>query len=50
MNSGLQVPSRTISGNISIYWYIGSIITFIAYGIIVDGIKYLLRRIYRNAK
>lgn len=50
MNSGLQVPSRTISGNISIYWYIGSVITFIIYGIIFDGIKYLFKHIPNNTK
>jgi hypothetical protein len=45
MNSGLQVSSGTIIGHISIYWYIGSIVTLIIYGLILDGFRYLLRRI-----
>ncbi len=30
-----------ITGQISIYWYIGSIVTFLFYGIALDGIKML---------
>ena len=45
MNSGLQVFSRTITGYISIYWYIGSIVTFMIYGLILDGFRYLFIRI-----
>lgn len=43
MNSGLQVSSRTIMEHISIYWYIGSVVTFIIYGLILDGFRYVLR-------
>lgn len=50
MNSGLQVSSGTIIGRISIYWYIGSIVTFIIYGLILDGSRYLLRRISNSTK
>lgn len=50
MNSGPQVASRTISGSISIYWYIGSIVTFIVYGLILDGFRYFLRRISNSTK
>mgnify|MGYP000039172010 CR=1 FL=1 len=45
MNSGLQVSSGTIVGHISIYWYIGSIVTLIIYGLILDAFRYLLRRL-----
>lgn len=45
MNSGFHVSSGTIIGHISIYWYIGSIITFIIYGLILDGFRYFFRRI-----
>lgn len=48
MNSGLQVSSKTITGYISIYWYIGSIVTFIIYGLIIDGFRNLLRRIFKD--
>lgn len=48
MNSGLPVSCKTIEGQISIYWYIGSVLTFIIYGAILDfiksGVKNLRRR------
>ncbi|MEL7647387.1 MAG: hypothetical protein AAGU76_04805 [Sedimentibacter sp.] len=50
MNSGLQISSRTIMGYISIYWYIGSIVTFIVYGLILDGFRYALKCISNRAK
>lgn len=50
MNSGLQVPSGTITGHISIYWYIISVVTFIIYGLILEGFRYLLRHISNSAK
>ena len=42
MHSGLQVSCHTIVGQISIYWYIGAILTFIIYGIILDFVKGLV--------
>lgn len=45
MNSGLQVACGTITGYISIYWYIGSIVSFIIYGLILDGCRYFFKRI-----
>ncbi len=45
MNLGIQIPSRTILGSISIFWYIGSVITFIIYGLIFDLIKYLIKKV-----
>lgn len=43
MNSGPVVSCNTISGNISIYWYIASIISFIIYGGLLDLIKKLIK-------
>lgn len=45
MDSGWQVSCNTIVGQISIYWYIGSVVTFMFYGIVLDGIKMLYRKI-----
>ena len=45
MNSGWQVSCNTIVGQISIYWYIGSVVTFMFYGIVLDGIKMLYHKI-----
>ncbi len=50
MNSGMKVSSGTIIGHISIYWYIGSIVTFIIYGLTLDGFRYLLRCISNSTK
>ena len=44
MCSGWQVPCNTITGEISIYWYIGSGLSFLFYGIVLDGIKMLFRK------
>lgn len=50
MNSGLQVSSKTIIGHISIYWYIGSIVTFISYGLILDVFRNIIRCISSSTK
>ena len=50
MNSGLQVSSGTIIEHISIYWYIGSIVTFIIYGLIIDVFRYLIRHMPSSTK
>lgn len=50
MNSGLQVSCNTITGQISIYWYIGSVITFIIYGAILDCIKWSIRHLRSRRK
>lgn len=43
MNSGMTISCNTVSGDISIYWYIGSLITFALYGGIIDFIKYKIK-------
>ena len=50
MQSGFQVSCNTIEGHISIYWYIGSVITFIIYGAIFDCIKWGVRHLGRRRK
>lgn len=44
MCSGWQVPCNTITGQISVYWYIGSVLTFLFYGFVLDAVK---RQIYK---
>lgn len=44
MDSGLQIECNTVAGSISIYWYIGTVITFLTYGIILDFIKVKVRK------
>ena len=46
MNSGWQVPCNTITAHISIYWYIGSFVTFLFYGVVLDVIKILFHKLY----
>lgn len=41
MNSGWQMPCNTITGHISIYWHIGSVVTFLFYGMVLDGTRML---------
>lgn len=50
MNTGMQVAARTIAGHISVYWYIASILSFVLYGLILDGIKALFKRIWNRTK
>lgn len=45
MNSGFSVPCNTITGEISIYWYIASFLTFLSFGMILDLIRYFLRKL-----
>lgn len=45
MSAGWQVPCNTITGQISIYWYIGSVLTFLLYGILLDGVKLLFHKL-----
>lgn len=39
MDSGLHIPCNTVAGSISLYWYIGVVITFLLYGALIDLIK-----------
>lgn len=44
MNSGPSIATKSIAGEISIYWYIGSIVSFFLYGLVLDGIKRLIQK------
>lgn len=44
MNSGIEIPCNTVAGSISVYWYIGSLITFMLYGGIIDFIRYKVKK------
>ena len=48
MNSGLVVDCKAIAGSISIYWYIGSVLTMAFYGVVLDVIKRMLLRAKRH--
>ena len=50
MDSGMQIPCRTITGSISIYWYISSILSFLIYGIILDLIRIVISKIGNKTK
>lgn len=50
MDSGMQIPCRTIMGSISIYWYIASMLSFLIYGIILDLIRVIISKIVHKTK
>lgn len=50
MNAGLQVPCDTIARSISIRWYVGTFVTFAAYGLLLDGVRALIRRIAASGR
>lgn len=50
VESGLQVSCNTLEGQISIYWYIGSVLTFIIYGVILDCIKWRVKHLCSGRK
>ncbi|ROR29304.1 hypothetical protein EDD66_103240 [Mobilisporobacter senegalensis] len=48
MNSGPLIACNTILGNISIYWYIGHIISAIIYGGIFDAFRWIFIKLKSN--
>ena len=50
MNLGFAVKCDTIAGEISIYWYIGSVITMAFYGFIIDLIKCFVVKINKRRR
>ncbi|PYG89576.1 hypothetical protein LY28_00796 [Ruminiclostridium sufflavum DSM 19573] len=50
MNSGMELPCRTIMGSISVYWYIASILSFIVYGGILDFIRVTVSKLGNRTK
>jgi hypothetical protein len=49
INSGPRVASNTMSGSISIYWYIAHFISFGVYGVVLDSLKFTIKK-YRNMR
>lgn len=43
MNSGPHIASKNITGEISNYWYIGSMVSFLVYGLFLDILKHLFK-------
>ena len=50
MNLGFAIKCETIAGEISIYWYIGSVITMASYGFILDLIKCFVVKINKRRR
>lgn len=50
MNSGMQLPCRTIMGSISIYWYIACIFSFLVYGAILDWVRLVVSKLAHRTK
>ena len=45
MSTGFKVACKTIGArSISIYWYIGSVLTWAFYGAVLDFVKYLIKK------
>lgn len=49
LNVGPQIVTGSLIGEISIYWYIIHFISFVVFGVILDAIKYFIKRKNRNA-
>ena len=50
IESGSHIPCNTISGQISIYWYLGSVLTLTIYGALFDCIKWLIHHLRSKRK
>lgn len=48
MNSGPEISAKTILGEISVYWYIAHLLSFILYGAVLDGIKAVFKLLLRT--
>jgi hypothetical protein len=44
MNGGPKIPSNTIIGEISIYWYIASFLSLFITGLVIDVIRLIFRK------
>jgi hypothetical protein len=47
---GPIIKVDTIAGEISVYWYVAHLITFIFYGAVLDGFKALIKLLLRKCK
>lgn len=50
LKSGPQISCNTITSQISIYWYVGSVFTFMIYGFILDGLRLWYRKKFRKKR
>lgn len=50
IKAGPMIKVDTISGEISLYWYIAHLISFILYGAVLDGLKALIKLLLRKTK
>lgn len=48
LNNGPMIPARTILGEISVYWYVAHLISFILYGAVLDGVKAVFKLLLRT--
>lgn len=48
MNKGPMVSAKTILGEISVYWYIAHLLSFVLYGAVLDGVKAVIKRLLRT--
>lgn len=49
LNAGPLVPAKNILGEISVFWYLAHFALSFALGLVLDGIKAVLRRLFRFA-
>ena len=47
MNSGMKISCGTITGSISVYWYIASVVTWLVYGVVFDAIKLIVLKLLK---
>lgn len=45
LDTGIQVSCNTIMGTISINWYIAHFITFTLFGVILDSLKLIIKKL-----
>ncbi len=50
LNAGTIVPAATILGEFSVRWYYAHLLCAIVMGGALDGVKMLVRRLYRRSK
>ncbi len=50
LNAGPMIKVDTLSGEISLYWYIAHLLSFILYGAVLDGLKALTKLLLRQTK
>lgn len=49
LNTGPTITCGSLAGEISIYWYVAHLFSFVIYGLIIDTMR-LIIKIFKNAK